>query len=266
MKYLIFLLLFTSSLFAAKPLITVSTPPLHYIVQQVVKNNMRVQLMFEDGNLDHKHRKLQLKNFAKATLFFKTTLTQEQRFQSMFEEFNPQIKTIDLSLNVEKITKDDGSINPYIWMDPLNVRLMVKDVLKAVVAIDPKNRLTYNRNVDQFYSEIDDLFFKIKKSFYTKNDSIFIFDEDWDYFTNRFGLITRKVDKRILEANEISEFARKADLFSTNTILARKGMDYRILHSISSNANEARIIENNVLDGFWQANMLKLSQNILGEK
>lgn len=266
MKNIFISLLLLSTFAFAKLTITTTIPPIKYFVDKIVKNEMNVRILFKDSDLNFKHRQLQLKTFARADIYFTVGLEEEKKFEIFFKQVNPKLNIVDLSQKLNKLTNSKGEVNPYVWMDPLNVREIANAILKAVIALDPDGMFIYNKNHDEFLREIDELFLSIKKDYYTTSDSIFIFDDSWQYYTSRFSIESIKIDKRILKANEISEFSRKAIVNKTTAVLAKKGSNYRILKSISSNSDNARIIENDIFDYYWQSNLILLTKNLIGKK
>lgn len=61
------------------------------------------------------------------------------------------------------ISKEWGDIhpegNPHVWLDPLNMRTIAKNTYDALVAIDPKGKDVYEKNLKAFQREIDEAMF-----------------------------------------------------------------------------------------------------------
>jgi len=53
-------------------------------------------------------------------------------------------------------TKLDTS-DPHVWLDPVSMRVIVREVQTALTKADPKGRAVYTRNADAFVAELDAL-------------------------------------------------------------------------------------------------------------
>lgn len=49
---------------------------------------------------------------------------------------------------------DHGNIDPHIWTDPHNAIIMVRNIEKALAALDPDNAAQYNQNADAYVEKL----------------------------------------------------------------------------------------------------------------
>src|SRR6187397_3087789 len=79
--------------------------------------------------------------------------------------------------------------NPHYWLDPLNGKVIARNIANGLERIDPSNKSTYETNLQAFYKKIDD---KIKewqaKMAAFKGTKIIAYHNEWVYFETRFGL------------------------------------------------------------------------------
>ncbi len=262
-KIFIYVLLFSCMTFANNTIL-VTVSPSKFFVQKIVKNAMKVKVLFPDAKFEKKYRKLELIHLSKSKVYFTLGLEKEKKYKELLLEYNPKLDIYDLSQNVKKLKNKKDELNPYIWMDPLRVRIIAINILKKVIKIDPKNTKFYLKNYIKFTKDIDKMFLSIKKKYYTSSDSIFILDNDWLYYIDTFKLDSYALEQRILDANEIQAFRHKAALNQTKTVLVKKGFDYVIARSISTSSNDSKIVENNVYAYNWKQNIIQLTNSILG--
>lgn len=261
-KIFIYLLLF-SYLSFAKNTILVTISPTEFFVKQIVKNAMDIKTLYPDAKFELKYRKLELIHLSKAKIYFTLGLKKEEKYKDLLLTFNDKLSIIDLSKNINKLKNSDANENPYIWMDPLRVRIIAKDIYKQVIKIDPSNSSFYKRNYDKFLKDIDDIFLSIKKKYYESSDSIFVLNNHWLYYINSFKIDSYNLEKKILDLNEINDFRYKANLNQTKTVLVEKGFSYEISKSISTSADNAKIVENNIYAYDWKKNIISLTNELL---
>ena len=113
---------------------------------------------------------------------------------------NTNIKIIDLSENIEKMevptTKMDASHgdvhpygNPHYYLDPLDVKIMAKEVYEALATEDPENSGYYKSNFDEFNKNLDTkIAVWAKKMLKVKNTPIVFFHSSWIYFAHQYGI------------------------------------------------------------------------------
>lgn len=79
--------------------------------------------------------------------------------------------------------------NPHYWLDPLNGKVIARNIANGLERVDPSNKATYEGNLQTFYKRIDD---KLKewssKMSGLKGTKIIAYHNEWVYFETRFGL------------------------------------------------------------------------------
>ena len=80
-----------------------------------------------------------------------------------------------------------GEHDPHVWLDPMNAKIIVKEIENQLVKLDPDNSSKYKANSKKIQSELDNLTKNIKKDL--KKDLRFVvFHDAYQYFENRFGI------------------------------------------------------------------------------
>ena len=79
--------------------------------------------------------------------------------------------------------------NPHYWLDPLNGKIIARNIANGLERVDPSNRSFYEANLVSFNSRID---LKLKewqgKMAPYKGSKIIAYHNEWVYFETRFGL------------------------------------------------------------------------------
>src|SRR6478672_2790451 len=79
--------------------------------------------------------------------------------------------------------------NPHYWLDPLNGKVIARNIANGLEKVDPSNKSTYEANLQAFFKKIDD---KMKdwqaKMAAFKGSKIIAYHNEWVYFETRFGL------------------------------------------------------------------------------
>jgi zinc/manganese transport system substrate-binding protein len=79
--------------------------------------------------------------------------------------------------------------NPHYWLDPLNGKVIARNIANGLERIDPSNKTLYEKNLFQFFTQINN---KMKewqeKMAPFKGSKIIAYHNEWVYFEKRFGL------------------------------------------------------------------------------
>ena len=116
-----------------------------------------------------------------------------------------------------------GEHDPHVWLDPMNAKVIVKEVTKQLVKLDPENGSKYKANSKKAIADLDALTKSIKKDL--KKDLRFVvFHDAYQYFENRFGIqvlgaLTINTDvmpgaEQLAEIREVIEHEKVNCLFS----------------------------------------------------
>lgn len=91
------------------------------------------------------------------------------------------------------VNRGEGDIhiygNPHYWMDPLNGKVIARNIANGLERIDPANKAFYESNLQTFFIKIDQ---KLKewqsKMAPFKGSKVIAYHNEWVYFEKRFGL------------------------------------------------------------------------------
>ena len=115
-----------------------------------------------------------------------------------------------------------GEFDPHIWLDPVNAKVILKEMAEHLIENDEKNSATYKKNLAKALKDIDKLI-KDTKSELSKSVASIVFHDAYQYFEERFnvnilGAFTVNTDvmtgaEQLAEIREFNEHDKVASVF-----------------------------------------------------
>ena len=116
-----------------------------------------------------------------------------------------------------------GEFDPHIWLDPVNAKVILKEMAEHLIENDSKNEATYKSNLKKALNDIDKLTADVKAEL-NKSVASIVFHDAYQYFEERFGVnilgaFTVNTDvmpgaEQLAEIREIIEHDKVACVFS----------------------------------------------------
>ena len=116
-----------------------------------------------------------------------------------------------------------GEYDPHVWLDPINAKVIIKEITNQLVQLDSKNSSIYKSNAKKALTDIDKLVKDIKKEL-NKDLRFVVFHDAYQYFENRFdiqvlGALTVNTDvmpgaEQLSKIREVIEHEKVNCLFS----------------------------------------------------
>ena len=116
-----------------------------------------------------------------------------------------------------------GEYDPHIWLDPVNAKIILNEMVEHLIENDEKNSSTYKNNLAKALKDIDKLIKDVKAEL-NKDISFIVFHDAYQYFENRFnvsvlGAFTVNTDvmpgaEQLSEIREIIEHDKVSCIFS----------------------------------------------------
>jgi len=91
------------------------------------------------------------------------------------------------------VNRAEGDIhiygNPHYWLDPLNGKVIARNIANGLERVDPSNKAVYEANLQAFFIRIDAKLHEWQtKMAAFKGAKIIAYHNEWVYFETRFGL------------------------------------------------------------------------------
>jgi len=116
-----------------------------------------------------------------------------------------------------------GEYDPHIWLDPINAKIILTEMVEHLIENDEKNSSVYKSNLAKALKDIDKLIKDVKAEL-NKDISFIVFHDAYQYFENRFnvsvlGAFTVNTDvmpgaEQLSEIREIIEHDKVSCIFS----------------------------------------------------
>ena len=140
-----------------------------------------------------------------------------------------------------------GEHDPHIWLDPMNAKVIIKEITNQLVKLDSANSAKYKANSKKAIAHIDALTKSIKKDL-NKNSRVVVFHDAYQYFENRFGikvLGALTVNTDVLPgAEQLAEIREVIEHEKVNCIFSEPQFNPSIIKTIAKDTN----IKTGVLD------------------
>ena len=116
-----------------------------------------------------------------------------------------------------------GEFDPHIWLDPINAKIILNEMVEHLIENDAKNTSTYKSNLEKALKDIDKLTMEVMTELNQSTSSI-VFHDAYQYFEKRFnvnvlGAFTVNTDvmpgaEQLAEIREIIEHDKVSCIFS----------------------------------------------------
>jgi zinc transport system substrate-binding protein len=280
MKKILFIILFINTFILANINAVVSILPEKTFVKAIGGDKVNVSLMVLPGNSPHTYepKPSQMKDVAKANLYFAIGVEFENVWLGKFSSLNKQMKIIDLTEGIKKRaiaahqhehthgtteTKD-----PHIWTDPENVKIIALHIYESLLALDPENKTYYKVNYHKFIAKIVKTDRQIKKilSHSPKGTKFMVFHPSWGYFAHAYGLVqlSIEIEGKSPKPKEMVALIKEAREEKIKAIFTQPEFS-DAMATVLANELKITVIKVSPLAENWSENLLKIAHAIAGK-
>ena len=133
-----------------------------------------------------------------------------------------------------------GEHDPHLWLDPMNAKVIVKEITKELIKLDSSNSSIYKSNSNKALAELDKLIKDIKNDL-NKDLRFVVFHDAYQYFENRFGIqvlgaLTINPDVKP-GAEQLSEIREVIEHEKVNCLFSEPQFNPAIIKSIAKDTN-----------------------------
>ena len=130
---------------------------------------------------------------ARADLILKNGLTFEGWLQELIDNSGTNATQVLVTEGVNSIESQAyaNSADPHAWMDVSNGLIYIKNIHKAIVAIDPTNEDYYNDNYEKYKAKLEylDQYIMDRVQSIPKQNRVLITSHDaFQYYGRRYGI------------------------------------------------------------------------------
>lgn len=263
LRILFLFILFLSSSHAYKKLsVTVSIEPFKYLVERIGKSKVKVQSIYNDSLIIDNNSQYNMRKLAKSKMYFVANLPYEKKNIKKLKKINSHIIISDISFGIKKLKNEEGIENPYLWLDPLALKMIADNIYFELSKVDKRNEKYYLKNLNDLIDEIEQVFLRVKR-LYNKSEkyNTYVYDNHWDYFARRYDLNFYLLEKKVLSSNIMKERISFSKENSVKTVLINRDIYYDIPSSIA-NITGATIIEHDIYEYSVLSNIFLLAKHL----
>ncbi len=270
MKKILLILLFTGITFA-KVNVVVSIVPQKVFVNKIGGDKVDVTVMVENGASPHTYtpKPSQMKRLSKAKLYLAIGVEFEKVWLSKFINQNRDMLVVDTSKDINKTTMHhhkQEELDPHVWVDPINVKIIAQNIYKALVKVDKANKNYYKENLEKFLKEIDELDQNIKNILKDtpKGTTFMVFHPAWGYFAKRYGLeqLAVEVEGKSPKMKALVKIIEKAKKEKVQAIFTQPEFSDKASKIISKQLNISVIKASTLAAENWAENLQNLAKAI----
>ena len=281
---LIFLFVCSLSFALAKVNIAVSILPQETFVKKIGGDKISVMTLVEPGESPHSYepKPSQMVALSKAHIYFPIQIDFENAWLDKFASQNKNMQIVQMSNGVQRIMMEkhkhhkkggeDKKIvkpDPHVWLSPLNVKIMAKNIYNTLVKVDPENKTYYKDNLNKFLQLISEVDTKINEILLNipANSKFMVFHPAWGYFARDYGLVQFAVEKEGKEPTpkalmKIIEQAKKEDI---KAILVQKEFSKKSAKALADELN-IKVVEESPLSLDWGNNLISIAKTIANDQ
>jgi len=266
----------------------VSILPEKTFVKAIGGDKVNISLMVLPGNSPHTYepKPSQMKDVAKATLYFAIGVEFENVWLNKFKNLNQNMQVIDLTSGIKKLSMasydheshdkhhknedahENESTDPHIWTSPDNVKIIAENIYKALTEADPSNESYYKQNYETFLTHIEETDSKIKNilSSKPKGTKFMVFHPSWAYFAQTYGLkqLPVEIEGKSPKPKELIHLINEAKEEKISAIFTQPEFSDSIA-KIMANELNIKVIKVSPLSPNWSENLINITNAIAGK-
>jgi zinc transport system substrate-binding protein len=287
-KIVLIFLLFSSYIFSNINTV-VSIVPVQTFVQSIGGDKVNVSLMVLPGNSPHNYepKPSQMVDITNAALYFAIDVEFESVWLPKFKNLNSKMRIVDLAENIKKMQMenehtqnaehddhghhdehDHKGDDPHIWTSPSNVKIIAKNIYKALKNEDPANADYYKRNLDIFLASIDETDRQIIDilSSLDEGEKFMVFHPSWGYFAKAYNLeqIAVEVEGKEPKPKELINLLKEAKEEKVKAIFTQPEFSDTTAKIIAKEL-QIPVVKVSPLAADWSENLINMAKTIAGK-
>lgn len=295
MKILTVLLLVLVNIFANKLEVTTSILPQKYFIEKIGGDKVSVNAMVQPGFSPHTYEPKisQMRQLSSSKAYFFIGVSFENVWLDKFKAANKNLVFVDTTKGIQKISmlehsheededtehghKDEHKdekhdehddyegLDPHVWLDPILVKIMAKNIYVTLVELDSINKEYYQANYENFIQELDALYLELKNSLAgVKGSAFMVFHPSWGYFAQRFDLeqIAVEVAGKEPKPNQMIELIEKAKEHKIKTLFVAPEFSQKSAKVIASTI-QGKVVAISPLDEKWNETLRNAAKMIV---
>jgi zinc transport system substrate-binding protein len=248
--------------------VTVSILPQRYFVERAGGAYVDVNVMVRPGESPETYEPKpdQLRALGAADLYFSIGVPFESAWLGRFSAANPDMTMVDTTQGIQRIGGPENP-DPHIWLSPTLVKVQARTIADALVAADAGHAEDYERNLEAFLGDIDELDAEIRDTLARlKNRRFMVFHPAWGYFARDYDLemIAIEIGGQEPSATELVRLIDTAKRDGIKVVFAEPEFSTRAAETIAKEIG-GRVVLIDPLAEDWASNLRHVAQ-VLAEQ
>jgi len=190
--------------------VVATTVPLGHFSKMVGRDRVRVDILVPPGTNPHTFEPSpsKLVEVEDADLYVKNGAGLEIWMEKIIQA-NGDMLVVDSSARVDLMETTDSDdhghaahpgdhdvhenilmADPHIWLSPKNGMIIVENICRGLIEVDPDNADFYQKNRDDNLSRLRELDFELNSTFSeTDREEFIVLHPSWSYFARDYGLV-----------------------------------------------------------------------------
>ncbi len=207
---LAFLLFIVSSAWAAPMEVFVSIPPQKWLSDQLGGDRIITHVLVTKGRDPHTYEPApkQILALSRAKVYFTIGLGFEKQITQKLAQAVAGLRFVDTTRGITRIAMVEDAHeaghegqgghagdDPHVWLSPVNLQIMAKEMAAAMVAADPENKAIYEGNLARITTELGQLHLFLQKELAPhKGATFYVFHPAFGYFAKEYNLKQQAVE------------------------------------------------------------------------
>jgi len=258
--------------------IMVTIEPQRYFASQLADTLFIVETMVPPGTSPETYDPSpnQMADLAHAKAYFCIGyIGFEQAWIDKIKANQPHVKFFDNSRDVSLIKADapaqsehhQGNIDPHIWSSPKEALVIVQNMYKALVEIDPVHKTNYTENFKKLTKKIaatDEKITNILKS--SSQKAFVIYHPALSYFARDYGLTQYSIENDGKEPSpeQLKKLVETVKNLGVKTIFVQQEFDRKNAETVAQEAG-CKLVVINPLSYDWNEEMIHIAQALADE-
>lgn len=245
--------------------VVVSLGPEVEWVKAVGGSKVDVTLMVPEGSDPHTYEPLpnQLSQVSNAQIYVMmgSSVEFENNYIDKIRESSPNMLVINASEGVNLIPNsaenESETLDPHVWADPKNAKLMVNNVYNGLVAVDPADKEYFKNNRDSYLQKLDELDKNTTKLLKDKNNTyILVLHPAFGYMAKDYNIteIGAMINDEEPSPQRIAMMIDTAKKYNITTVYSEPQYDPKFMQSIATQIG-GNVVTVNDLDENYLENM-----------
>ena len=183
----------------------VSIPPQKWLAEQIAGDRATISILLEKSQDPHTFEPTPRKiaGLSEVKLYFTIGMTFEKHLTKKLEQADSGLNIVDSSQGIARRAVEghdhaqsaaehassDGGPDPHIWLSPVNLIAIARNMTDSMAAADTANRDFYEQNLSVLERQLHDLHERIKaKLAGYKDGRFFVFHPAFGYFADAYDL------------------------------------------------------------------------------